>query len=318
MSKIIQFIKEHRFIQILLFLMAMTISYFAGYCTRRVCDYRQQQAIFQQMAQDYRVPLLQETTVSQPQVGQTEEQTEGQDEKPQEEIDVIAEFLAIDGHQELYGDCLSEVPDFTALRQINEDIVAYLYLPDSVIDYPVLQHEKNGYYLDHNLNGSTGYPGCLYIENMNRPDFTDPAVVIYGHHLFTGGMFSDLENFLDPEYLDGHRFYFLYLPDEVRIYEVVLAAKYNNEHLLVSCYTQVEENLYEFHGFAGGEGKLIYDRIEALGLGGNFCSDHAPTETDHMIFWSTCLPARNRRMIVGARQITAENIGELAQKTDES
>lgn len=307
LSKIIKYIKEHRFIRILLFfLMALTISYFAGYCTRRVYDYRQQQAIFQQMAQEYRVAL--------PQVEQTEEQ----EAESQEEINVIAEFLAIDGHQELYGDCLAEIPDFAALRQINDDIVAYLYLPDSVIDYPVLQHEENGYYLDHNLDDSTGYPGCLYIENMNRPDFEDPAAVIYGHHLFTGGMFSDLENFLDPAYLDGHRFYFLYLPDEIRIYEVVLAAKYNNEHLLVSCYTQIEENLYEFHGFEGGEGKLIYDRIEALGLGGNFCSEHAPAETDHMIFWSTCLPARNRRMIVGARQITAENIGELAQKTDES
>lgn len=311
LSKIIQFIKKHRFIQIILFLAALIISYFAGYCTRRVIDFRQQQAIFQQMAQEYRVPLSQETTVSQPQVEQNAEPE--QEAESQEEIDVIAEFLSIDGHQELYGDCLAEVPDFTALRQINDDIVAFLYLPDSVIDYPVLQHEENNYYLEHNLDGSTGYPGCLYIENMNRPDFEDPAVVIYGHHLFTGGMFSDLENFLDPEYLDGHRFYFLYLPDEIRIYEVVLAAKYNNEHLLVSCYTQIEENLYEFHGFEGGEGKLIYDRIEALGLGGNFCSDHAPAETDHMIFWSTCLPARNRRMIVGARQITAENVRQLTE-----
>ncbi|MDE6529208.1 MAG: class B sortase [Lachnospiraceae bacterium] len=310
MSKIIQYIKKHRFIQILLFLTALTISYFAGYCTRRVHDFRQQQAIFQQMAQEYRVALPQETTVSQPQVEQTEEQeVESQEAEPQEEIDVIAEFLAIDGHQELYGNCLAEVPDFTALRQINDDIVAYLYLPDSVIDYPVLQHEENGYYLDHNLNGSTGYPGCLYIENMNRSDFEDPATVIYGHHLFTGGMFSDLENFLDPEYLDGHRFYFLYLPDEVRIYEVVLAAKYNNEHLLVSCYTQIEENLYEFHGFEGGEGKLIYDRIQALGLGGNFRLE--PGEEEQMIFWSTCLPARNRRIIVGARRITEENVRQL-------
>lgn len=289
--------------------MAMTILYFAGYCTRRVYDYRQQQAIFQQMAQEYRVPLPQETTVSQPQVEQNVEAE--QEAEPEEEIDVIAEFLAIDGYQELYGDCLAVVPDFNALRQVNDDIVAYLYLPDSVIDYPVLQHEENGYYLDHNLNGSTGYPGCLYIENMNRPDFEDPATVIYGHHLFTGGMFSDLESFLDPEYLDGHRFYFLYLPDEIRIYEVVLAAKYNNEHLLVSCYTQIEENLYEFHGFEGGEGKLIYDRIQALGLGGNFRLE--PGEEEQMIFWSTCLPARNRRIIIGARRITEENVRQLAE-----
>lgn len=265
------------------------------------------------MAQDCRMTPSENVTVSQPQVETVSQPQAEPEEEPEPEIDVIAEFLAIEGYQELYGECLAENIDFSALIQVNDDIVAYLFLPDSVIDYPVLQHEENGYYLDHNLNGSTGYPGCLYIENYNRSDFEDPATVIYGHHLITGGMFSDLEDLLDPEYLDGHRFYFLYLPDEVRIYETVLAAKYNNEHLLVSCFTQIEENLYEFHGFEGGEGKQIYDRIEALGLGGNFTPEHAPTETDHMIYWSTCLPARNRRVIIGARQITAENIGELTE-----
>lgn len=259
-----------------------------------------------QSAQEYRVTLpekdvpetvSQPATVSQPEI------------EPEEEIDVIEEFLSIEGHRELYGECLTGLPDFSVLKQTNDDIVAYLYLPDSVIDYPVLQHEVNGYYLEHNLNGSKGYPGCLYIENMNRPDFEDPATVIYGHHLFTGGMFSDLEDFLDPAYLDGHRYYFLYLPDEVLIYEVVLAAKYSNEHLLVSCFTQTEENLYEFHGFEGGEGKLIYDRIEAFGLEGNFLLE--PEEEEQMIFWSTCLPARNRRIIIGARRITEENVRQL-------
>lgn len=301
----IQYIKVHRFIQILLFLAALVASYFCGYCTRRAHDYRQQQEAYAQMAQaaqEYRVALPERETVSQFEPVPEEE--------PEEKIDVIAEFLAIEGHQELYGDCLSGIPDFSVLRQTNDDIVAYLYLPDSVIDYPVLQHEENGYYLEHNLNGSRGYPGCLYIENMNRPDFEDPATVIYGHHLITGGMFSDLEDFLEPAYLDGHRYYFLYLPDEVRIYEVVLAAKYNNEHLLVSCFTQVEENLYEFHGFEGGEGKLIYDRIEALGLEGSFRLE--PEEEEQMIFWSTCLPARNRRIIIGARRITEANVRQLA------
>lgn len=289
------------------------MAYFAGYCIRRVHDYSQQQAMYQQMAQEYRTTLSQNAAASQPQDETVSQPQPQQEEAPDAEIDVIAQFLAIEGYRERYGACLTEIPDFAALKQINDDIVAYLYLPDSVIDYPVLQHEENGYYLDHNLNGSTGYPGCLYIENCNRPDFEDPATVIYGHHLFTGGMFSDLEEFFDPAYLDGHRFYFLYLPDEVRIYEVVLAAKYNNEHLLVSCFTQIEENLYEFHGFEGGEGKLIYDRIEALGLGGNFNSDHAPADADQMIFWSTCLPARNRRVIIGARRITAENIAQLTE-----
>lgn len=321
MDRIIQYIRNNRFIQILLVLAIVIIAIFGIYRLNHIHMMNERQAAYEQLARD-----MQENRVE---LSAALEAPEGEERVPSEPegasvepdaaeepaaADVIETFLEIEGYRERYGEyVLNGVPDFTLLQEMNQDIAAYLFLPDSVIDYPVLRSEDNTYYLDHNLDGSAGYPGCLYIENMNRPDFHDPVTVIYGHHLTTGGMFSELDKFLDAEYMENHRYYFLYLPDEIQIYEIVLAAKYSSQHLLVSRFYQAEDGLYHFNGFEGNEGKLIYDRIEAFGLEGNYVSEHAPAETDRMIYWSTCLPARNRRMIVGARQITAENIAQLSE-----
>ena len=73
-----------------------------------------------------------------------------------------------------------EVPekniDFDKLhKEVSEDIYAWIYIPDTNIDYPVFQHPTdNAYYLEHNVDGSEGYPGCIYTENYNSKDFSDP------------------------------------------------------------------------------------------------------------------------------------------------
>ncbi len=315
LSGCLQYIREHRFIRILLFLMILSAALFAGYRIHHVHRLREQQAAYERMAQAVQrnrvLPLPEET--SEPASEQTPVHPEPeQTAEPEEEIDLIAAFLQIEGFQEKYGQYLTNgVPDFKVLRETNGDIVAYLCLPDSVIEYPVLQNEKDDYYLNHNLDGSRGYPGCLYIENVNSPDFNDPVTIIYGHRLLSGGMFSDLDDFLDSAYMDSHLFYFLYLPDEIQIYEIMFASKYSNRHLLSGRFSQLEENLYEFDGFNGDEGRLIYDEIKAAGLEGNFRAERIPAETDRMIYWSTCLPARDKKMVVGARRITAENIAEI-------
>ena len=63
-------------------------------------------------------------------------------------------------------------------------------------DYPILQHASdNSYYLMHNIDGSYGYPGCIYTENMNSKDFTDNNTVIYGHNMKNGSMFGNLKKY---------------------------------------------------------------------------------------------------------------------------
>lgn len=48
----------------------------------------------------------------------------------------------------------------------------------------------NSYYLNYNLDGSKGYPGCIYSENYNVKDFSDPNTVLYGHNKKQGMLLS--------------------------------------------------------------------------------------------------------------------------------
>lgn len=83
--------------------------------------------------------------------------------------------------------------DFEALKQINEDVVAYIEIPDTNISYPVLQAEDNEYYLSHDINKKYNTCGAIFIDKDNNSNFRDDNTVIYGHHLTRGTMFTELE-----------------------------------------------------------------------------------------------------------------------------
>jgi sortase B len=73
--------------------------------------------------------------------------------------------------------------DFAALKEENSDVYAWIYVPGTNVDYPVLQHPTDdAYYLEHNMDGSKGLPGCIYSESVNTKDFTDPNTVLRSQH----------------------------------------------------------------------------------------------------------------------------------------
>lgn len=94
--------------------------------------------------------------------------------------------------------------DIEKLKQRNGDVKAWLYLPDSQIDYPVVQGKDNDYYLHRDLDGNYLYDGTLFIDASNDDPFNETNTVIYGHHMFSGAMFCGLEKFADEEYFDSH------------------------------------------------------------------------------------------------------------------
>ena len=73
--------------------------------------------------------------------------------------------------------------DFDELHEKNEDIYAWILVPGTMIDYPVLQSETDNYYLEYNLDHSSGYPGCIYTNQCNAKDFSDYNTILYGHNI---------------------------------------------------------------------------------------------------------------------------------------
>lgn len=140
--------------------------------------------------------------------------------------------------------------DWDELRSQNPDIYAWIYVPGTNIDYPILQHpEEKSYYLNHNIDGSEGYPGCIYTQNVNTKDWTDPNTVIYGHNMNNGSMFHDLHRFEDAVFFDETQYLYIYTPEYNLVYEIFAAYPFSNIDLIMCFdYSTPEALLVYFDG----------------------------------------------------------------------
>lgn len=129
-----------------------------------------------------------------------------------------------------------EVPiDFAALKEQNTDVYAWIQIPGTNVDYPILQSEEdNSYYLTHSIDGTETKEGSIYTETYNSRDFDDPNTVIYGHNMKNGSMFRTLHNYEDRSFFDENREVLIYLPDAILEYRIFAAYIYDNRHLLLS------------------------------------------------------------------------------------
>lgn len=87
---------------------------------------------------------------------------------------------------------------------ISEDMVAWLTIDGTNIDYPVMQCGDNTKYLNLDPFGNYSLTGSIFLDTRNSNQFTDDYSLIYGHHMEYGKMFGALDEFLDPKYLDSH------------------------------------------------------------------------------------------------------------------
>lgn len=196
--------------------------------------------------------------------------TETQPQPSTEQEDILAE-LGI----EIPGKNL----DWDKLYEENPDIYAWIYVPDTTVDYPVLQHPTdNTYYLEHNMDGSTGFPGCIYTENYNSTDFTDNNTVIYGHNLKDKTMFSSLHNFEDAALVNEDHYIYVYTEEKVWVYKIFGAYERDALHLLAN---EDMSNEYVYERYLNSISQ-IEDGIK------NIRQDMEITEKDKIITLSTC------------------------------
>ena len=129
--------------------------------------------------------------------------------------------------------------DFKALGEINPDIYAWITIKDTNIDYPVAQREGDDtFYLHHDLYGDPKFAGCIYSEDKNAKDFSDPLTVLYGHNMRNGSMFQNLHKFRDPEFFDSHPEFYVYTADHRYTYRIFAAYVFDNRHLINSLIPQ--------------------------------------------------------------------------------
>ena len=125
--------------------------------------------------------------------------------------------------------------DFEALWEINKDVYAWITIPGTIIDYPILQHETDdSYYLNYTIDGIEGFPGCIYTEKISSKDFSDNNTVIYGHNLRNGKMFTELHKFREADFFAQNDTIYIYTPDKQLTYKIFAAYLYDDRHLMNS------------------------------------------------------------------------------------
>lgn len=134
------------------------------------------------------------------------------------------------------------------LYKTNEHIYAWIYIPNTNVDYPVLQHPSDdSFYLNRNLDGSWGYPGCIYSEHAyNHKDWTDFNTLLYGHNMKNGTMFKTLHKFADSAFFEENRYAYIYTPEHVYVYDIFAAYVYGDTHILAEYNQQYESRRQDY------------------------------------------------------------------------
>ena len=183
-----------------------------------------------------------------------------------------------------------EIPvDFSELQQINPEIYAWIEIPGTEVNYPIVQSASdNSYYLNHTIEGIVGYRGSIYSEGINSKDFQDYNTLIYGHDMEDGSMFGSLYKFKDAEYLKAHENLFIYTPEHKFTYRIFMAVTYDERHIMGS--------------FDFSDKK---DREAYLASIGN--TDSEVSADDRIITLSTCIAGQpSNRLLVEAVLINEE------------
>lgn len=105
------------------------------------------------------------------------------------------------------------VIDFDNLQKINSDIIGWIYIEETNINYPIVQGRDNKYYLKHLLNKEWNSSGCIFLDSRNSSDLSDKHSIIYGHHMRDGKMFSDLVKYKQQPFYEKHPEILILTPD---------------------------------------------------------------------------------------------------------
>ena len=188
---------------------------------------------------------------------------------------------------------------YRALYQENGDLVGWLSIEGTDIDYPVMQREDDEYYLHHDFYGEESRYGCLYVKGQADVDTPGTNFIIYGHNMKDGSMFGDLDLYRKESFWQEHpRISFDTLYEE-RIYEIIAVFR--------SRVYQPEEDVFKYYQFYQAENQeefsWFYENIKELSL---YDTGVTAAFGDTFLTLSTCAyHVEDGRFVVVAKAIAA-------------
>lgn len=160
------------------------------------------------------------------------------------------------------------------LKQSNSDVVGWITIPDTAVNYPILQAEDNQFYLNKTWKKKASTVGSIFMECKNRADLSQFNTLIYGHNMKDGSMFSLLRNYLEQGYWEEHPYVYVAVENDVRRYDIYAAYEVGVWEITYGLEIEKEEDKQEFIDIG-----ISKSRIET-GI--------VPTLEDDVLTLSTC------------------------------
>lgn len=110
--------------------------------------------------------------------------------------------------------------NLAALRETNPDVVGWIWIPDTVVNYPVMQGEDNEFYLEHTWEKEKNAVGSIFLEWQVSPDFSEFNTIVYGHNMLDGSMFHLLHDYREEGFREAHPYVYVLTDAGVYRYEV--------------------------------------------------------------------------------------------------
>ena len=220
--------------------------------------------------------------------------------KQSEVYDNLAEIVKDEPPKENEGVTFSEDKDYLAeyleLYRQNEDMVGWIKVEDTNINYPVVQsvNEPN-FYLKHKFDKTYSAYGCPYVQENCDVQKPSDNIIIYGHHIKGQKMFGALEDYKSKSFYETHKTIQFDTLTEQAEYDIIAVFKtvaYSAEGYRYYDFVDAE-NEEEFNAYVGKCKELaLYDTGVTAEYG------------DRLITLSTCeYSAQNGRLVVVAKKI---------------
>ncbi len=129
----------------------------------------------------------------------------------------------------------------------NADVVGWVTVDGTQIDYPFVQSKDNSFYLRKNLDQEYALAGTIFLDYRNSKDFADANSIIYGHHMKNGSMFGDLREFADASFFQAHQSGRLSLADRsyaLELFAYLVVEATDEEIYRTAPMTQAEQEAY--------------------------------------------------------------------------
>lgn len=190
-----------------------------------------------------------------------------------------------------------KLKEIKKLHEENNDLVRWIKIDGTKIDYPVMYTKGKDYYLRRDFYKNYFKAGSIFINKNNILEPRDINLMIYGHNMKDGFMFNDLLKYKDYDFYKLHKRITLYTIDEKEEYEII--------SVFLSQVYKVTDNVFKYYNFYNIESNDEYNNyiknIKYLSL---YKIDETAVYPEELITLTTCEYSKeNGRMIVVAKKI---------------